>query len=485
MHDVLLALTNALTAIPVTREHANPPLPGSGATPVADGSIFESCERSGDTARSGEGRLALAALLATERVRRDQEARYRSLARTLPDIAVFLFDHDLRFLVAEGAALEAQGYRRELVEGRTLTEVLPPERAAALAPRYRAILAGEGLDFTWEAGERSYQIRGRAIRDDLGGIVAGLIVSQDVTARLQAERSLRESEARYRALVDFSSDAILLTAPDGRIMAANPAACRMFRGTEEAICRAGRAGLTDESDPQLAILLAQRDSTGRASGELRHRRLDGTIFPAEVTSVVFQDRDGNTRTSMTVRDITERKRIEDELRASQERLTQLAMRDALTGLPNRRRLGEALSSALSRLRHDSLPVALLLLDLDGFKAVNDTWGHEAGDCLLLTVADRLRDELRVGTTAARLGGDEFAVLLEGASANAAGELAARLVASLSRPVPIGAATAAVTVSVGVAKAVSGDSVDDLLRRADTALYSAKHSGKNRHAIAGG
>jgi len=128
-------------------------------------------------------------------------------------------------------------------------------------------------------------------------------------------------------------------------------------------------------------------------------------------------------------------------------------------------------------------VTLLYLDLDDFKAVNDALGHEAGDSLLGEVAERLRACLRAGDTPARLGGDEFAILLEGTGAAEARVVAARLVATLATPVRIGATSAPISASVGAALAIGGDTADDLLRRADTALYAAKRAGKGRVAFA--
>ena len=120
------------------------------------------------------------------------------------------------------------------------------------------------------------------------------------------------SEEKYRAIFKNSIDAILLTSPDGTILEVNPAACKMFRMTEEEIIKAGRSGITDSSDPRLQPALEERAGTGKFRGELNYRRKDGTIFPAEVSSAVFKDKDGIERTSMVVRDITERKHFEME-----------------------------------------------------------------------------------------------------------------------------------------------------------------------------
>ncbi|CAA9564811.1 MAG: diguanylate cyclase/phosphodiesterase (GGDEF & EAL domains) with PAS/PAC sensor(s) [uncultured Thermomicrobiales bacterium] len=177
----------------------------------------------------------------------------------------------------------------------------------------------------------------------------------------------------------------------------------------------------------------------------------------------------------------ERAHLYAALREREERLAHLALHDPLTRLPNRRGLGEALGGALSRQGRGGPMVALLYIDLDGFKGINDALGHEAGDYLLGEVADRLRACVRAGDTPARLGGDEFAILLEGV-----GEVQAvggRVLEELATPVRIGVATATVTASVGGAVATAGETADDLLRRADTALYAAKHAGKNRFLLA--
>ena len=129
----------------------------------------------------------------------------------------------------------------------------------------------------------------------------------DITNQRRSELALRESEARYRALFENSIDGVLLTAPDGRIFAANPEACRMLGRTEEEICRAGRKGVVDSADPRLPSVLEERARTSRFRGELNMVRKDGTSFPAEVSSGLFADMDGNPRTSMVIRDITERK----------------------------------------------------------------------------------------------------------------------------------------------------------------------------------
>lgn len=149
----------------------------------------------------------------------------------------------------------------------------------------------------------------------------GRVGREEELAELEAQ--LRDSEDRFRRLVENSLDAILITAPEGRILAANPAACRMFRGSEADLQAAGRNGLVDLDDPRLTRAVEERARTGRFSGELSMRRLDGEIFPAEITTGIFEDRGGEKRTSMIIRDITGRKRTETALAESEARFRSL------------------------------------------------------------------------------------------------------------------------------------------------------------------
>jgi PAS domain S-box-containing protein len=150
-------------------------------------------------------------------------------------------------------------------------------------------------------------------------LLAGIcsIVFLITRAKGKSDTALRESEERYRLLFDSSMDAVLFTAPDGRILSANPAACRMFGRPEEEIIQIGRNGILDSSDPRLNSALEERNRTGRFLGELTFIRKNGEIFPGEISNVVFTDMDGNPRTNMTIRDITERKKAEEALQQSE------------------------------------------------------------------------------------------------------------------------------------------------------------------------
>lgn len=143
---------------------------------------------------------------------------------------------------------------------------------------------------------------------------------EDITERKRMEKIIRESEERYRLILENSMDAILYTAPGGSIFSANQAACKMFQRTEEEICRAGRAELTDVDDPRLNKLINERKRVGKAKGEITLIRKDGTKFNGELSSSTFTDSNGNLRTSIIIRDITERKKKEAALRKSEDNL---------------------------------------------------------------------------------------------------------------------------------------------------------------------
>lgn len=166
--------------------------------------------------------------------------------------------------------------------------------------------------------ERAVHTQAEIIFDEKNIPVRAEGIVQDITERKRTEEALRESEEQYRAFFENSIDAVLLTSPDGTIHAANPAACKIFGMTEEEITIAGRNGIVDVSDPRLRAGLEKRARTGKFIGELKYRRKDSTIFPGEVSSAFFKDKNGFVKTVMIIRDITERKQIEEALRKSEE-----------------------------------------------------------------------------------------------------------------------------------------------------------------------
>jgi len=231
-----------------------------------------------------------------------------------------LLSVDGRFLQVNQSLCRMFGYSPEELLHRSFQELTHPDDLEVGLDLLQDMLAGK-RDHGW-LEKRYIHREGREIwtllstslvRDPQGAPQYLVSQIQDITERKQAETALQESVERYRSLFENSIDGILLTAPDGTILAANPAACRMFQRTEEEICQSGRSGLVDVSDPRLAVALEERARSGEYTSELFLLRKDGTHFPAEISSGLFKDSDSHFRTSMIIRDITERRQTEETL----------------------------------------------------------------------------------------------------------------------------------------------------------------------------
>lgn len=296
-------------------------------------------------------------------------------------------------------------------------------------------------------------------------------------------RHRREAESRLAASVfSHAREGIFITRPDGVIVDVNDAFTRITGYSREDVVgrkpNVLKSGHHDDGFYQDLWSSLWRD--GAWEGELWNRRKDGSLYPELLTVSAVRGRSGDvTHFVALFTDITDQKRQQDRLR-------QLAHFDALTELPNRVLFADRLAQAMARTTRHGTELAVVYIDLDGFKDVNDEFGHEAGDLLLKTLAGRMKGVLRETDTVARLGGDEFVAVivdLEG-SAELDGMLQ-RLLGEISRPVPHGEARLTVSASIGVTfypqRGIRGrlDS-DQLLRQADQAMYEAKESGKNRY-----
>ena len=295
--------------------------------------------------------------------------------------------------------------------------------------------------------------------------------------RQRAERALRANEARTRAIVEAAVDGIVTTDARGIIETLNPAAERMFAlSTEQA--RGRRFGALTTGEPPRAGAASDGAGPGDDAGphEVVAVRGDGTTFPAEISMSEVHHEDRLVVTYI-VRDVSERKRFEAQL-------AHRATHDALTGLPNRRLLADRLGLALARSARRGTRAAVLFLDIDHFKVVNDSLGHTAGDRLLVLVAERLACVVRPEDTLARLGGDEFVVLVEGLAGEAdALAVAARLEGALAAPFVVAGAELFVTASIGIALAGGPDaSPESVVRDADAAMYHAKERGRARSEV---
>jgi PAS domain S-box-containing protein len=272
--------------------------------------------------------------------RKHADTQFRSVLEAAPDAMLVCNRHGE--IILTNAQVEAVfGYRRDELHKRSLN-ILLPERFRSLhvqhlerffsRPQMRPMGTGLRLSGLRKDGaEVPVEISLSPLQTDEG--LQALAAIRDVTERRRAEADVRKSEARYRLLFENSMDGVLLTSPDGRVLDANPSACSIFGRTREQITAAGREGLMDASDPHLARLIEERKRTGKAHGELRARRPDGSLFPLEISSAVFADAAGNEFTCIILRDISSRKRVEAEReRLISELQDALAQVKALSGL---------------------------------------------------------------------------------------------------------------------------------------------------------
>lgn len=307
-----------------------------------------------------------------------------------------------------------------------------------------------------------------------------LRVAED--AQRAATEALRASEQHARAVLDTAVDGIVTIDGEGTVESFNLAAESMFGyRAEEVIGRNVNMLMPEPHHSEHDGYLERYHRTGEAriigiGRDAEGRRSDGSTFPIELS--VSEIGSGRNRYTGVIRDITDRKLLEEEL-------TRQALYDPMTGLANRRLLMERLELALTRKDRHAGALALLFVDLDRFKLVNDTWGHDAGDELLRRTAERLRTVVRDEDLVARLGGDEFVVLCDDLDGvHAAAPLARRVVEELNTPLQLRGAEIVVSASVGVVSDTGRRTADELLADADAAMYDAKARGGARHSELG-
>ncbi len=319
------------------------------------------------------------------------------------------------------------------------------------------------------------------------GIIKGSVASfYDITQQLAQERALRESEERFRLISTAATDGIVTMDSEGLIEYWNPAAAKMFGYSEGEVIGQELHNLLAPSrflaDSHRGLQRFRETGTGPLMGkpiEVTAVGRTGAEFPVELSISALRIK-GQWHALGVIRDISERKRTEDQIR-------HLADYDFLTDLPNRRLFVDRLNQGLVLAQRYRRSLAVLYLDLDRFKQINDTLGHDVGDGLLVAVAGRLRDCVRGSDTASRLGGDEFGiVLVEVSQPQDAAVVAEKIIGALVEPIRVGKHDIKVSTSIGIA-IYPVDGTDDalaLIRKADMAMYDAKSAGRNRYAFAG-
>ena len=358
---------------------------------------------------------------------------------------------------------------RDAVDGeirRTLEAGIPYARD------FRLVLPEDTVRWVHGRGAVTTRVDGRPT------VMSGTV--QDITVRKRAEAELRETLSLLNATLDSTADGILVVDREGRITSFNRKFVEMWRVPESVLA-------SRDDDQALAFVIGQLRDPEAFLGKVRE--LYGQPEAHSLDTLEFRDgriverysqpqrMDGTTIGRVwSYRDVTERKRLENELEHQ-------AFHDSLTNLANQALFRDRVDHALARAaRHDSR-LAVLFVDLDNFKTVNDSLGHAAGDQLLIAVAERLRGCLRATDTAARLGGDEFAVLVEDlACADDATGLADRLLDVLRQSFTVAGKETVVGASIGIALGVRSLNSGELLRNADIAMYTAKRCGKDRYEI---
>jgi diguanylate cyclase (GGDEF)-like protein/PAS domain S-box-containing protein len=373
-----------------------------------------------------------------------------------------------------------------------LAVVHPDDRAAALDMGQRAIATGLPQETVYRVEHPDGTLRHVRAWTDVRRNRAGVVTHvwgtcMDVTAQAESSARLAASEEHFRVAFENApiGMSMISLAPEdqGRYLRTNAAFQQMLGRSQDELQGVPLADLTHEDDrvrdsERFGQLV--RGETSSLAFEKRYLHADGHVVHAWITSMVVHGA-GGERLYL----VTHAVDISDRLREQAE-LERLALTDTLTGLANRTLLNDRLDQGLARLHRTGGAMAMLLLDIDRFKTVNDSLGHQVGDALLVQVASRIEAVCRADTTVARLGGDEFVVLVEGLpSADAVHAVAARVLQAMRRPFDLGAAAESLVATVSVGVSVATDATrtpGDLYREADLALYRAKDGGRDQYAL---
>jgi diguanylate cyclase (GGDEF)-like protein/PAS domain S-box-containing protein len=424
----------------------------------------------------------------------DREAQSRELFAELETlyaqapIGLAFVDHDLRYVRINERLAQINGRPVAAHLGCTVREMLPAKLAEEVEPLHRRVLeTGEPVTDVEVHGataaapgiERDWLVSYHPVRSDDGAVLGVNVVVQDITERKRTERFLRQQAD----LIEQAGDAILAWKLDGTIQEWSETAEKLYGySREQAVGQVPHELLGTVFPEGKAACEAALREHGEWQGELVHTTRDGKQIIVESYMRLVSD-PVKPLVIETNRDLTKRRLTEDRLtlaRESQERLERLANHDSLTDLPNRGFFHSRLQHAIAAASRQTHPLAVLFIDLDNFKVINDTLGHDVGDQLLIEAAERLKRCVRQEDTLARFGGDEFAVLLEDlGGAREAARTAQRLVKSMSAPFRLSGREMFVSASIGISIYPSdGTDLVTLMKNADTAMYKVKQQGRN-------
>lgn len=386
--------------------------------------------------------------------------------------AVIVSDMEGRIRVANHAAERLLGYERSHLLAARLRDLLGDDENLTTG----RLISSSGV---LEHPMRWYTRAGAAVdvlaassllRDGRGAPIGVVYVASDFTERKRAEDALRRSEERYRLLFERNLAGVYRTTMAGSVLECNEAFARIFGFESREQCLEGdvHSLYCERGDRDLLMqtLLEQRQLSNHES---KMRRRDGAVIWVIENATLI----GDDIIEGTLTDITDRK-------LAQEQIEYQAYHDALTGLPNRLLFRDRITIALPQARRHQRLCAVMFLDLDQFKMVNDTLGHTVGDRLLQEIASRIKANVRAGDTLARMGGDEFTILLaELRDAEGAAIAAQKILEAVRQPVVIDEHVLHVTTSIGIALyPQDGEDAETLLKNADSAMYRAKETGRD-------
>ncbi len=413
---------------------------------------------------------------------RAREVEFRTLAENSPDVIV-RYDRECRRIY-----VNPQFERVNSLSSRQALGTRPTELATTLAPmattftqELKAAMDGNvptRIDLDWEKDGKPvcWYVRAVPEHDSRGEVVSALTIWTDITERKQSEDSLRLAASVFAT----SQEGIVISDPENRIIDVNPAFTRLTGfAREEALGRNPSflsAGLHNADF--YAEMWRTIKTTGTWQGEVWNRRKSGEAFAELLSIIAVKDSQGRLQHYVgAFSDIS-------VLKAHEADLDRIAHYDVLTSVPNRRLLGDRLEQAIARANRLGKNLAVCYLDLDGFKPINDQFGHEGGDQMLVEIARRLLSISRADDTVARLGGDEFVMLWNDiGDESECSRALERILVEVSAPMMLDAIPVSVSASIGVTL-YPDDNVDadSLLRHADHAMYSAKQLGKNRYQM---
>jgi diguanylate cyclase (GGDEF)-like protein/PAS domain S-box-containing protein len=403
---------------------------------------------------------------------------------------IVVFDRDGRIIRFNRTCEVTTGYAFSEVTDQPFWELfLPPEQHEGAISFFAALSVTtfpKLFEHTWirrDGSELVVAWSSAALVDDTGTLTHLIATGIDVTERRAAERELREAQERFRQAFDNASIGMCLVDLDMRFLQVNGALCDMLGWTERDLLTMGIREVTHSEDFESSVVAAEGMKAGDAGpyhAEKRYLHADGHIVWVLVTACAVRrsESDAPLYFVTQIEDITER-------REAEARLVHQALHDSLTGLPNRALLMDRLRQVLARTsRHPAL-TAVVFIDLDGFKDINDSLGHDVGDQVLREVGARIQHHVRPSDTVARLGGDEFVVLCADLRLEQnVVEISERLTTALAKPAIVGGFEVEVTASIGIALSEGDEDMtpEDMLRNADAAMYGAKTQGKNRWEI---